>query len=47
MPDYKILEIHLEMLGSVHSTSIYVALRIIAMPILPMGKKMYSKKMTF
>lgn len=43
MPDYKILNIHLKMLSSVHSTSIYVALKIIAGPILAMEKNVFKE----
>lgn len=43
MPDYKILEIHLKMLDNVHSTSIYVVLRIITVPILAMKKNVFKE----
>lgn len=43
MTDYKILEIHLKMLDNVHSTSIYVVLRIITVPILAMEKNVFKE----
>lgn len=44
MPDYKILEIHLKMLDNVHSTSIYIVLRNITVPVLAMEKKCIQRK---
>lgn len=43
MPDYKILKIHLKMLSSVHSTSIYIALKINPVPILAMEKNVFKE----
>lgn len=43
MPDYKTLEIQLKMLDNVHSTSIYIVLRIITVPILAMEKNVFKE----